>query len=104
MELGAIAAQNLNPIILRCDKDLRGRTQEEILGLLEAGVRSVNATVPVIKIPDEKEALQYAYDTSTEGSLIVVMCDTVAETLEKVKMLKQKEEDLEKSATVSLLP
>ncbi len=94
--LGEIAARYFDQIILRSDKNLRGRTSEEILGLLEEGIRSVNSRLPVIIIPDEDEALQYAYKNAAEGALITAMCDSVAGTIQKVKALKEAEETSEK--------
>lgn len=90
--LGEIAAKNFDEIILRRDKNLRGRTEEEIFGLLEEGIRSVNSDVPVRIIPGEDEAIHYAYTHAKEGGLVTVMCDAVAGTLEKIKALKTQEE------------
>jgi cyanophycin synthetase len=103
-ELGVISAKYFDSIIIRCDKNLRGRTAEEILGLLEDGIRSVNAQIPVNIIADESEALLYSYQNCPEGSLITVMCDSVVGTLDKIKALKEKEEDNRKAATVNFIP
>jgi cyanophycin synthetase len=37
-ELGEISAQYFDEIIIRCDKNLRGRTAEEIIDLLKEGI------------------------------------------------------------------
>jgi cyanophycin synthetase len=42
-ELGSISAAYFDEIIIRCDKNLRGRTAEEIIALLQEGINSVNA-------------------------------------------------------------
>ncbi len=103
-ELGVISAKYFDSIIIRCDKNLRGRTAEEILGLLEEGVRSVNTQMQVSVIADETEALLYSYQHCPEGSLVTVMCDSVVGTLNKIKALKEKEEDNRKAATVNFIP
>ncbi len=103
-ELGVISAKYFDSIIIRCDKNLRGRTAAEILGLLEEGVRSVNTQIPVSVIADETEALLYSYQHCPEGSLVTVMCDSVVGTLNKIKALKEKEEDNRKAATVNFIP
>jgi len=102
--LGEIASKHLDHIIFRCDKNLRGRTQGDILGLLEEGARSNKADIAITVIPDEDEALLFAYENCEEGALVVTMCDSVTGTLDKVKQLKVKEEEHQKSATVTFIP
>lgn len=94
-ELGEISAQYFDEIIIRCDKNLRGRTANEIIGLLKEGIDRVNAGLPTVIIPDEDEALDYAYSNSKPGSLVTIMCDVVARALDKIKELKDKEDRLE---------
>jgi cyanophycin synthetase len=90
-ELGEISAKCFDEIIIRCDRNLRGRTADEIIALLKDGIESVNAGLPTIVIPNEDEALEYAYNNGKPGSLITVMCDVVAGALDKIKALKEKE-------------
>jgi cyanophycin synthetase len=71
---------------------LRGRTAEEIIGLLEDGIRSVNQTVPIVTIPNEDQALEYVYANYKQGALYTMMCDVVAGALDKIKQLKEREE------------
>lgn len=51
--------------------------------------------MPVIVIPDEDEALDYAYANTKPGSLVTIMCDVVARALDKIKELKEKEDKQE---------
>jgi cyanophycin synthetase len=90
-ELGVISAKYFDEIIIRCDKNLRGRTAEEIIGLLQDGIQSVNPKIPVITIPDENRALEYIYEHPVEGALYTVMCDVVAGALDKIQELKDRE-------------
>ena len=91
-ELGEISGAYFDEIIMRCDKNLRGRTADEIMGLLEEGIRKVNKTVPVIKIANENEALEYIYAHPHEGALYTIMCDVVAGAIDKIKELKARED------------
>lgn len=91
-ELGAISARNFDEIIMRCDKNLRGRTPDEIMSLLEEGIRSVNAAIPVTKIANENEALEYIYAHAKSGALYTIMCDVVAGALDKIRELKDRED------------
>jgi cyanophycin synthetase len=90
-ELGAISAQYFDEIIIRCDKNLRGRTAEEIIGLLEEGIRGVNPSIPTMVIPNEDQALEWIYANHSPGTLYTVMCDVVAGALDKIKELKERE-------------
>jgi cyanophycin synthetase len=98
--LGEISARYFDEIIIRCDKNLRGRSPEEIIGLLQEGIQSVNPSLPTKVIPNEIEAIDYAYVNAKEGSLVTIMCDVVAGALDKIKSLKHQEE--QNSQTVKL--
>ncbi len=92
-ELGAISARYFDEIIIRQDKNLRGRTAENIVELLVEGINShKEKEIPVTIIYNEKEAIMHAYNTAKPGSLITIMCDVVAEALDLIKGLKEKED------------
>jgi cyanophycin synthetase len=90
-EMGAVAAEMFDEIIIRQDKNLRGKTEQEIIGMLQAGIKSVNPKKPVKVIPKEREAITYALSNAKEGSLIVLCSDIIPEALDLVKELKEKE-------------
>jgi cyanophycin synthetase len=100
-ELGEISALHFDEIIIRCDKNLRGRTADEIIGLLKEGIEKVNPKLPVITIPDEDQALDYIYEHPKQGALYTIMCDVVARALDKIRELKEREEKEGKSLAVS---
>ncbi len=91
-ELGEISAQYFDEIIIRCDKNLRGRSAEEIIGLLREGIELVNPSIPVMVIPNEDQALDYIYENPKQGALYTIMCDVVARALDKIRELKEREE------------
>jgi cyanophycin synthetase len=90
-ELGEISAKYFDEIIIRCDKNLRGRTAEEIIELLKQGIEKINPNIPVMVIPDENEALEYIYANHKPGALYTIMCDVVAGALDKLRELKGRE-------------
>jgi cyanophycin synthetase len=90
-ELGALSAGIFDEIIIRCDKNLRGRTAEEIIQLLQDGIKSVQPDLPVMVIPNENEALEYIYANAKPGALYTVMCDVVSGAMDKLKELKERE-------------
>ena len=91
-ELGEISAKYFDEIIIRCDKNLRGRTADEIIALLKEGIENVNPAVPTITIADENEALEFIYANPHPGALYTIMCDVVAGALDKIRELKEREE------------
>jgi cyanophycin synthetase len=91
-ELGEISAHYFDEIIIRCDKNLRGRTADEIINLLKEGIDRVNPHVPTITIANENEALEYIYSNQRHGALYTIMCDVVAGALDKIRELKDREE------------
>lgn len=90
-ELGRISARHFQEIIIRCDKNLRGRTADEIIGLLQEGIQEINPQVPTMVIPNEDEALEYIYANHQPGALYTIMCDVVARALDKIRELKDRE-------------
>jgi cyanophycin synthetase len=93
MELGEISAGYFDEIIIRCDKNLRGRSADEIIALLQKGINRINASVPVKVIANENEALEYIYANPVPGALYTIMCDVVAGALDKIKELKEREDN-----------
>ena len=91
-ELGEISAQFFDEIIIRCDKNLRGRNAEEIISLLQQGVQKTNPDLPTMVIANENEALEYIYAHPQHGALYVILCDVVSGALDKIKELKNRED------------
>ena len=90
-ELGVISAKNFDDIIIRCDKNLRGRSADEIIALLKEGIAQEKPSLEVKVIADEGEALEYIYENHEPGALYTIMCDVVTGALKKIKELKERE-------------
>jgi cyanophycin synthetase len=90
-ELGEISARYFDEIIIRCDKNLRGRTAEEIIGLLQEGIQKVRPGMPTTTIANENAALEHIYANPRKGALYTIMCDVVAGALDKIRELKERE-------------
>jgi len=89
--IGFYAGQIFDEIIIRHDKDGRGRTNEEFTNLLANGIMQSNPQAVINVISDECEALQYAINNAKEGAFIVVCSEHVKETLEFVQQIKESE-------------
>ena len=92
-ELGRISARYFDEIIIRQDKNLRGREAEEIVHLLIEGINeSKPKEIPVTIIHKERDAIVHAYRNAAPGSLITIMCDVVPDALNFIKQLKEEED------------
>ncbi|NNK81154.1 MAG: cyanophycin synthetase, partial [Flavobacteriales bacterium] len=89
--IGAIAAKMFDEIIIRQDRHLRGRDEEELIALLKEGVDSVDSNKPCTIIPSEAEAITYAIENAKKGSLVVISSDVVPDALNLVMKFKEKE-------------
>ena len=90
-EIGAAAARMFDEIIIRQDKHLRGRTEDELIAFLQEGIVSVDPNKPVKVIPSESEAIAYAIENAKKGALIVLSSDVVPDALEQVMRFKEEE-------------
>jgi cyanophycin synthetase len=91
-ELGEIAASTFDEIIIRQDKHLRGRTDGEIINLLQEGITKVNPNMEVKVIIKELEAIDYAIAKAPKDSFLVICSDVVTEALRHIQDLKNKED------------
>jgi cyanophycin synthetase len=89
--IGAIAAEMFDEIIIRQDKNLRGRTEEELIKMLNDGIKAKDAKKKTTIIPSEKEAILYAVKNVQKDALIVLCSDVIPDALDLVKSLKEKE-------------
>lgn len=85
--IGLLAATMFDKIIIKHDKDLRGRTAENISELLLEGISQINKAVPTTIISDEKEAIDYAIENAETGSFILICAGIVSETIDYVNQL-----------------
>ena len=97
--MGRYAAQMFDKIILRHDRDTRGRTKEELSGFLTEGIHEIDCYTPIVEISDEIESIQYAIDNAQRGELIFVCPDDIQNTLAFV----QQQMNMEKTS-VDLVP
>lgn len=90
-ELGSIAADMFDKIIIRQDKNLRGRSEEELIKMLVEGIKKKDPNKEIVIIPSEKEAITYAVKNAKEGSLIICCSDVIPDALDLVMHFKEQE-------------
>lgn len=96
IEFGEAAGNIFDGIIIRHDKNLRGRADDQLTQLLRQGIENTAPHIPVIVIQDEMEAVKYAIENATPGSHITLCSDEIAQALELIKSYKEKESEKEK--------
>ncbi len=94
---GQIAGRMFDHIIIRNEKHLRGRTEEEINGLVIEGIHSSGKNPSFEIIPKEIEALKHAISLAEEGTYITALSDVVSNAIELVQNYQARElqEDIE---------
>lgn len=92
--VGRLAAQMFDEVIIRHDKDMRGRAEHDVTRLLSEGMRQVNPELPIHVVSDEMESIQFAMDHVREGSFIVLSSDGVKESIEYVSRKLNEEKEM----------
>lgn len=83
--IGSYAAEIFDEIIIRHDKDGRGRSEEQMTTLIKEGIFKVKPDLEIQVISDEVEALDYAMKHAVKGTFIVVSTDNIKGTTEFVR-------------------
>ncbi|AEI50602.1 cyanophycin synthetase [Runella slithyformis] len=89
IKMGVCVAQMFDKIIIRHDKDGRGRTEQELTRLLLEGIHCVNQEAEITVISDEVEALEYAIDHFGKGAFIVNSSEEIKKSIDFVRMKQQ---------------
>ena len=90
-ECGKIAGRMFDYIIIRNEKHLRGRTEEEINDLIISGIQESDSTVSYECIPKEIEALKHAMSMAEDGTFITALSDVVTNAIELVQEYQMRE-------------
>jgi len=88
---GLIAGRMFDYIIIRNEKHLRGRTEEDINGLIISGIQESGREVSYEIIPKEIEALKHAMSMAEEGTFITALSDVVSNAIDLVQEYQNKE-------------
>ncbi|OUJ75618.1 cyanophycin synthetase [Hymenobacter crusticola] len=84
-----VAGRTFDEIILRQDRDLRGKTAAELRELMTRGLRLDKADLPITYIENEMEAIDHVLATSPEGSVIVLLTENISDTIKKLEAYEQ---------------
>src|SRR5690606_8673646 len=92
VNLGIESGKIFDEIIIRQDKNMRGREPEELIDLLSKGIKQVDPNKPIVTIPKESEAIDFAIKNAKENSFIMIVSDVIPDALEQVKHYKEVED------------
>lgn len=92
-ECALIAARMFDHIIIRQEKYLRGRTEEEINALILEGIAESGKEVTHEVISKEVEALKHAMNSAEDGSFITALSDVITNAIEVVQEYLDKENE-----------
>jgi cyanophycin synthetase len=90
--LGAQAAKMFREIIIRQDKNLRGRTENEIIDLIAKGIKQVAPDKKVTTFKKEHDAIEFAIKNARKGTFLTICSDVVPDALSQIMKLKEQED------------
>lgn len=89
--LGRMASRMFTRVIIKEDKERRGRKPGEMTKLITEGIHSKKPDMEIHNIPNEEEAILYGLSTASENELLVILVDEVQAAL---KLLNEKKKEL----------
>jgi cyanophycin synthetase len=90
-ELGRIAATMFDHILLRQENHTRGRTKENIIGLMLEGMQEVKPDISYEIIGSDTDPIAYAISLAKPGAFITTLSDAVDNAVEIVQNFQEKE-------------
>ncbi|TGE22378.1 cyanophycin synthetase [Hymenobacter aquaticus] len=84
LSFSRIAGQIFDEVILRQDRDLRGKTKEELKDIMTRGLRLDKQDLPITYIEDEMDAIDHVLETAKPGSVVVLFTENIKATLKKL--------------------
>ena len=90
--LGRQAAKMFSEIIIRQDKNLRGRTEDEIIALITTGIKEVDANKKITVFKREADAIDYGIKHATKNTFLTICSDVVPDALDQILRLKEAED------------
>ncbi len=89
-EFAKIAGDTFERVVIRRGNYLRGRTEEEMIRLLQEGIELSENTPQVRVIPESREAIHHAIKHGRKNELVVTLADLVPKDIEYVQEYRDK--------------
>lgn len=90
--LGAQAARMFEEIVIRQDKNLRGRSEDEIIELITRGIKQVDPDKKITTFKKERDAIDFAIKNARRGTFLTICSDVVPDALDQIMKLKEQED------------
>ncbi|MES2690280.1 MAG: cyanophycin synthetase, partial [Bacteroidota bacterium] len=90
--LGRQAAKMFSEIIIRQDRNLRGKTEDEIINLITKGIREVKPDMKITSFKKEADAIDFAIKNVHKGMFLTICSDVVPDALDTIMKLKEQED------------
>jgi cyanophycin synthetase len=90
-EIGRIAAEMFDHVIIRQENHLRGRKKEELLALMEEGVLSAEKKTPYEIATKEMDVIAHAIKIAKPGAFIVALSDVIDNAIDVVHSFQERE-------------
>ena len=94
IQLAEEAAKVFDEIIIRQDRNLRGKEDDEIIRLITQGIRNIDPNKKITVLKKESEAIDYAIKHAEKGSFITIISDVVPDALDQIMRYRDEEEKL----------
>ncbi|MDB5234624.1 MAG: cyanophycin synthetase [Hymenobacter sp.] len=79
-----IAGRIFDEVVLRQDRDLRGKTAEQIKEKMEQGLKTDKPDLPITYIENEMDAIDHVLSTAPKGAVITLFTENIAAVLAKL--------------------
>ena len=89
-EMGEIAGNNFDRIVIRAGNYLRGREATDIAALIQEGIARSEGEPQVRVIPDSRDAIHHAIKNGRKGELVVTLADVVPDDIGYVQEIRDK--------------
>ncbi len=89
-EMGEIAGNNFDRIVIRAGNYLRGREAAEIAALIQEGIARSEGQPQVRVIPAGRDAIHHAIKNGRKGELVVTLADVVPDDIGYVQEIRDK--------------
>ncbi len=80
-----IAGQIFDEVILRQDRDLRGKSAEFLREIMTRGLRLDNPDLPITYIEHEQDAIDHVLKTAPEGAVITLFAENITATTARLE-------------------
>ncbi|HMQ02645.1 MAG TPA: cyanophycin synthetase [Pyrinomonadaceae bacterium] len=90
IEMGEIAGEAFDRIVIRSGHYLRGREATEIAGLIQEGIKRSGAEPQVRVIADSRDAIHHAIKYGRKGELVVTLADVVPDDIRFVHEIRDR--------------